>query len=48
VLITGFSATVTPERLREAGVSEMLEKPHTADQLAAVVRRNLPVGQVRQ
>jgi len=42
ILTTGYSATLTPERLRSAGVREVLEKPYTIDALAATVSRYLP------
>lgn len=41
VLTTGFTATLTEERLREAGVREVLPKPPTARGLTDVVRRAL-------
>jgi len=41
VITTGYSSTLTPERLQEAGVREVLAKPYTIQMLAETVRRNL-------
>jgi len=41
VLATGYSVDLTPERIRAAGVCEVLDKPYTIDGLAAAVGRNL-------
>lgn len=41
VLITGFSEAVTPERLREDGITALVTKPFASQALAAAVRQAL-------
>ena len=41
VLMSGHSTALTAERLREAGVREVMGKPYIIDRLAVVIRRNL-------
>jgi CheY-like chemotaxis protein len=41
ILCTGHSATVSPEKAREAGIREFLMKPITREELAYAVRRAL-------
>ena len=42
VLATGHSDDLTPERVKAAGVREILAKPYAADILAGLARRHLP------
>ena len=42
VLMSGYSLALTPEKIREVGVCEVLTKPYTAATLAAAVHRHLP------
>jgi PAS domain S-box-containing protein len=42
VLASGHSTALTPERIRTAGVCEVLAKPYSIEALALAVRRNLP------
>ena len=41
ILLTGHSDSVTPEKVKEAGIREFLMKPLAKEELAAVVRRVL-------
>jgi len=41
VLTTGYSTSITKERIQACGVREILAKPYTAAELAAVVHRQL-------
>jgi PAS domain S-box-containing protein len=42
VLATGHSDDLTPERVKAAGVREVMAKPYAADVLAGLARRHLP------
>ncbi|MGH6630923.1 MAG: response regulator [Burkholderiales bacterium] len=44
VLVTGFSANLTPERARELGFRELVHKPTTLSSLAEAVHRALGVN----
>jgi CheY-like chemotaxis protein len=44
VLTSGHSVDLTPERVNEVGVREVLAKPYTTEQLARAIARNLPGG----
>jgi CheY-like chemotaxis protein len=41
VLTSGYSLELTPERLKAAGVGELLSKPYTMERLAEVVHRHV-------
>ncbi len=41
ILTTGYSASLTPERVREMGIREILLKPHTIQSLGLAVHRVL-------
>jgi PAS domain S-box-containing protein len=41
ILTTGYSASLTPERVREMGIRELLLKPHTIQSLGMAVHRVL-------
>jgi hypothetical protein len=41
ILTTGYSASLTPERVREMGIRELLLKPHTIQSLGEAVHRVL-------
>jgi DNA-binding NarL/FixJ family response regulator len=41
ILCTGFSASLTAERVREMGIRELLMKPHMVGSLGAAVHRVL-------
>ena len=43
ILTTGYTANLTPERVREMGIREILAKPHTIQSLGMAVHRALKV-----
>ena len=48
VLCTGFSLGLSPQRIREAGIREMVMKPMVASELSAAVHKALnPAGYLR-
>jgi FixJ family two-component response regulator len=47
VLITGFSEAVTPDRVKQHRVSDVIRKPFTSTALAAAVRAAIDKGRVR-
>lgn len=44
VLMSGYSAAMTPQRLSEAGIEHILAKPHRLEDLTAVINRALTPG----
>jgi PAS domain S-box-containing protein len=48
LLITGYTATLTPERLRPLGIRELILKPVSVAALGAVVGRILATGKPRR
>lgn len=45
LLTTGYNKALTPERIRAAGVREVLPKPFSLEQIALAIRRHLPSAQ---
>ncbi len=43
ILTTGYTANLTPERVREMGIRELLLKPHTIQSLGMAVHRALKI-----
>jgi CheY-like chemotaxis protein len=41
ILTTGYTANLTPQRVRELGIRELLPKPHTIQLLGMAVHRVL-------
>ena len=45
ILVSGYSASLTNERINSSGIREVLQKPYSDIELAAVIQRHLQKGQ---